>query len=686
MSSPAQRPTDNRPPLRVALFGCGKMGLHHLKAIKASGIADVVGVADPAANAEELTAVAGAQLRVFASAAELLAATRPDVVHIVTPPGSHADLAVQALDAGCHVYVEKPFTPTVVEARRVLAAAAERDLLVCPGHQVLFERPALAARDALSKIGRVVHVESYFSFKMVRRTITQVEQAKDILPHAVYPVVDQLRLGTGIENEPIEVVGVTATAGGDVYALLRLGPATAVVVVTLSGRPVEQYQSIVGTNGSLRPDYIGGGMAELVGPGTGPGVLLTPYRRSLQTLTGTTSGVTRLIMGGSYPGLRLLIKQFYLSVRDGQPSPLSPQSILDTVATCERIGLELDRVEEDHEKRAHAALREREAALVPARGPIVLVTGGTGLLGQRTVEELRAAGYPVRVIARRTPPPSRRVPGVEYAAGDLARGVDPILLQDVGVVVHSAAETAGGQSDHQRNSVDATRNILTTAAHAGVRKFIHISSIGILKSSREVGGALDEASPVDGNARRGPYVWGKAQSEHTAVSLGAELGVDVKVIRPGPLVDYNHFHPPGRLGRELGPLFVAMGPRNGVLSVCDVSTAAAVIRSYVGGFQEAPAMLNLVEAPGPKRRELMDRLLKHRPDLKVFWFPAFLLRLISGPARLLQRVALGSKQPVDIASAFASERYRTDLAASVIRQAQQRQPASAAMSHEPVGR
>ena len=56
-------------------------------------------------------------------------------------------------------------------------------------------------------IGRVVHIESYFSFKMVRRTITAVDQVKDILPHAVYPVVEQLRAGTGLADAPIEVVG-----------------------------------------------------------------------------------------------------------------------------------------------------------------------------------------------------------------------------------------------------------------------------------------------------------------------------------------------------------------------------------------------------------------------------------------------------------------------------------------------
>ena len=655
--------------LRVGLIGVGKMGRHHLKAVAASGLGAVVGVADPAASLEDLGELLPRDAVVVASAAELFDRTRPDVVHIVTPPGTHAALAEQALRAGCHVYIEKPFTPTHAEAASVLSLAQSLGRKVCAGHQVLFEASALAVWGALPEIGRVVHIESYFSFKMVRRTITPAEQVKDILPHAVYPVVDQIRAATGIIDRPIEIVGMSLDADGEAYALLRLGKVTAIVMVTLNGRPVEQYQVIVGTNGSLRPDYIGGGMARLVGPGTGPGVLLTPYRRAFRTLTGTTGGIYRLLAGGSYPGLRTLVRRFYQSIVDGAPPPLSPQSILDTVAICERIGDALDRVECESEWGARTRLEESADALPPldVRRPLVLLTGGSGLLGKRVAAELRQAGFGVRAIARRVPPFSRRVPGVEYVSGDLGRGIDRALLEGVGAVVHAAAETAGGKLDHQRNSIDATRLLVEAAADAGVKDFIHISSIAVLKTSREVGRALDETAPLDvGNLGRGPYVWGKAESELVAQRLGAERGLRVKIIRPGPLVDYAAFHPPGRLGRELGPAFVAVGPRSGDLSVCDVSTAARVIRSYLEAFDQAPPVLNLVESPAPRRRELLGRYLSGRPDLRAIWFPAVLLRALSGPLKLVQRLALGAKQPIDVAAAFASERYRTDLAAAVI--------------------
>jgi predicted dehydrogenase/nucleoside-diphosphate-sugar epimerase len=667
--------------LRVGLVGCGKMGLHHLTAIAETGRGTIVGIADPAASADDLRDAIGPDAIVVSSPEELIARARPEVVHIVTPPSTHAAIARTIVDAGCHVYIEKPFTPTIGEAEAILELAAARGVKVCAGHQVLFEPPAAAARDAVPSIGRVVHIESVFSFRTVRRTITPVDQAKDILPHAVYPLVDQLHSGSALRGAAIELNGLSVDASGEIRALLRLGDATATLLVTLNGRPIEHYLHIIATNGSVKADFIAGHVVRLVGPGTGAGVLATPYRRAWQILRGSSRGLARRILkrGASYPGLAALIGQFYDSILERAPLPLTPASILDTVRLCERIGDALDVAERAQEAAARSALSSAEMQLPSARPghPVVLVTGGTGLLGKRTVEELRAAGVPVRAVARRQPPYSRRAAGVEYISGDLARGLDPVAFLNVGTLVHCAAETAGGKADHQRNSIDATRRLIETAAAAGVRRMIHVSSLAVLKTSREMGRPLDESTPIERSERRGPYVWGKAESEILIREVAPRLGVDLKIIRPGPLVDYDAFQTPGRLGREVGPFYVGIGPKRGPLSVCDVSTAARVIRSYVDDFSAAPEIINLVEAPPPARGELLARYLRERPDLKVFWIPGWLLTALAGPLKLAQRVVLGAKQPVDIAAAFASERYQTDVAARVIARASAPAPASA---------
>ncbi len=55
----------------------------------------------------------------------------------------------------------------------------------------------------------------------------------------------------------------------------------------------------------MRADYVTGSVTRLLGPGTGPGILLTPFRRAWQTLKGATKNVLHIVLGhhGSYPGL-----------------------------------------------------------------------------------------------------------------------------------------------------------------------------------------------------------------------------------------------------------------------------------------------------------------------------------------------------------------------------------------------
>jgi nucleoside-diphosphate-sugar epimerase/predicted dehydrogenase len=606
----------------------------------------------------------------------MLDEARLDVAHVVTPAGTHGALARAVVERGIAVYVEKPFTTRVDEARTVLEVAASRGVPVCAGHQVLFEN---AARDAVASaelVAPITHVESYFSFRQVRRNLTPVEQVEDILPHAVYPIVEVLLAGSRPGDvRPLEIRALEVRSRGEVYAVVAGPAATGVVTVTLAGRPVEHRLRIVGENGAIEADFVSGAVVRLPGPGADAiAAILAPYRRAWQTATGATRGFARKIRNRkhAYEGLPVLVRAFYEAVRGTGPLPMSPASILETVRLCEHIGVELRRVENAHESDAEEALRAAQAALPSRDRGTVLLTGGTGFLGRTAAVEFRDAGWNVRIPARRIPRPSQRVAGCEYASCDLSQGIEAGMFEGVDAVVHAAAETAGGSEDQERNSVRATRLLVEAAAKAGVKRFVHVSSIAVLKPGREVGGVVDESTPVDrGNLGRGPYVWGKAESECEAVELGARLGVPVKVVRPGPLVDWRAFQPPGRLGREVGRRFVAIGGKRDPLSVCDVGTAAEVLRWYAEAFEQAPAFLNLVEPAAPTRLELLQRVLNARPDLKAFWVPGWLLRTVSPLLKLGQRLVLGSAKPIDVYAAFASERYDGRLAASVVARARE---------------
>jgi predicted dehydrogenase len=121
-------------PLRVLVAGCGNMGASHARAYHRMPEFEVVGLvsrgpASRGALAAELGGVAQ-----FGDYHEALRAARPDVVSINTYPETHGPFARAALEAGCHVFCEKPLATTVEEAQAVVEAARARGRKLVVGY------------------------------------------------------------------------------------------------------------------------------------------------------------------------------------------------------------------------------------------------------------------------------------------------------------------------------------------------------------------------------------------------------------------------------------------------------------------------------------------------------------------------------------------------------------------------
>ncbi|MDF0643651.1 MAG: Gfo/Idh/MocA family oxidoreductase [Nitrospira sp.] len=641
--------------LRIALIGAGRHAQHHVRAILRCSGADLVAVADPSDAAQAAMKQVAPRAKQYNSPEDLLSAERPDVIHICTPPASHALLALAALKAGCHVYVEKPFTERVEDAELVLKEAHARNLLVCAGHQLLYESPTRVLKQYLPSIGSVVHVESYFSFRTTRhapgggRVLRADHQMLDIIPHPVYLLLNVLEQAA---EGRTELVSLEFNDVGTVHALLRRGGVTGTLVVTLEGRPVESYLRVVGKNGALFADYVRSTTQRHIGPGSsGIDKLLAPYRQAWQLLSSTTSAMARRVLNSqrNYPGLVELFSTFYSSIRTNSSAPLSAESLLDTVGICQQVA--------DVLKAAEAkALTAAAPRSVDYRG--VLVTGGTGLLGREIVRALISRGRGVRVVARREPSPWERIAGVEYVTRDIAAGADASLFKGIDTVIHAAAETAGGWDEHQRNSLDATIHMVRGTAASGIAHFIHVSSLAVLAQAK--GRPIGDHHPLEPDSKgSGPYVWGKLESERRAVDLGTELGLSVKVIRPGALVDYDEFDPPGRLGKRLGNCFVAVGSPHDRLGIVDVRFAGRFLAWMTDTWDSVPSPLNLLDPVLPTKRELLDHLRKNNPDLTVLWLPTVLLVPLSWCVTLLQKMLRPGQPPINVAKVFRVLPYDT---------------------------
>lgn len=119
--------------LRVVVAGCGNMGSSHARAYQALEAFEVVGlVSRGATSRERLASELVGDIPTFESFDRALEEARPDVVSINTYPETHAALCKQSLEAGCHVFLEKPIANTVEEARDIvaLAKAKERKLVI----------------------------------------------------------------------------------------------------------------------------------------------------------------------------------------------------------------------------------------------------------------------------------------------------------------------------------------------------------------------------------------------------------------------------------------------------------------------------------------------------------------------------------------------------------------------------
>ncbi len=118
-------------PIRTLVVGLGTMGRSHALAYHANPAFEIVGLVNRSAP-ELPDALAGYPLGI--DFAEALARLKPDLVSIATYSDSHADLAVAAMRAGAHVFVEKPLATTTADARRVADVARETGAKVVVGY------------------------------------------------------------------------------------------------------------------------------------------------------------------------------------------------------------------------------------------------------------------------------------------------------------------------------------------------------------------------------------------------------------------------------------------------------------------------------------------------------------------------------------------------------------------------
>ncbi len=128
--------------MRVAVIGCGYWGKNLVRTF--AELRSLAAVVDP--DTEQAASLASQYSVASRSMGDVLSDPEIDAVVIAAPAKDHASVALDALRAGKHVFVEKPLALDVAEAQQVVAAAEERGLTLMVGHLLQYHPAFLALR------------------------------------------------------------------------------------------------------------------------------------------------------------------------------------------------------------------------------------------------------------------------------------------------------------------------------------------------------------------------------------------------------------------------------------------------------------------------------------------------------------------------------------------------------------
>jgi predicted dehydrogenase len=361
--------------LKVAIVGCGKIADGHIEEIqKLPAAARVVAVADLELLMAEQIATRYGVAAFYDDIDQLLAKERPDVVHITTPPQSHLPLAIKAMDAGAHVYVEKPLTLSYPDSKRLVDYARRAGKKLTIGYSYYFDPPVIALRELVAQgvLGEAVHVEAALGYNLagpfgkailgdgdhwVHRLPGKLIQNN--LDHILYKLPEFLpdpRTDEAFEADPLGDCRIMVSAWirrtqrfGDVRdnmldemrVTLQSGGASAYATFSAHVKPVGHYTRVYGTKSSAHVDH---GMRTLTFESQSAlpsafGRLAPAFDQGAQFLREGGRNLLHFARNEFhfFTGMNTLFARFYASIVEDGPPPIAYRDILRVAAWMDEI-------------------------------------------------------------------------------------------------------------------------------------------------------------------------------------------------------------------------------------------------------------------------------------------------------------------------------------------------------------
>lgn len=321
--------------LKTALIGCGAIAHEHYRYLQQSPLTKVVAVCDRSPAAGRYFRERFGVPTSFTDASEMLDTVKPDVVHVLTPPSTHADLVVSSLAAGAHVFCEKPIALSLAALAQIEEAARRADRYYAENHNYRFNDP-IRRLDALitaNRLGAVRQVDLLLAVPMADSDLGSPAGAvHDYLTHAAY-----LALHFMDAKAPAEVVGadwalIDGPAGArysEMSALVRCGDTRASIRISGSIRPMAFRVAVRGTKGMAEAELFQPYVRQEFQHDSGQfGPLLDLGGNGLRQVRSAAGNLRdKIRQHGAYVGLVNLLGQFYEAIQAGRTPPVSATQI-----------------------------------------------------------------------------------------------------------------------------------------------------------------------------------------------------------------------------------------------------------------------------------------------------------------------------------------------------------------------
>jgi predicted dehydrogenase len=374
--------------LRVAIVGCGKIADQHLQAIRRISDCSVVAVCDlEPLMARQLGERFGIS-ECFSNVEEMLRASRPDVVHITTPPQSHCSIAQTCLEKGAHVYVEKPFTVTADEAEALIQLANRRSLNVTAGHNLQFTLEMLQMRRLVDQGflgGKPVHLESYFSYDLGDATYAkglfgnQNHWVRKLPGALLHNIISHgvAKLAEFLDDDLIDIIAVAGQSpqlkslgGEQILDELRVlirdkTGTTAFFCFSTQLKGINELR-LHGPTGSIVVDHISGTAIrnKYQSYKSYLTYFMPPFRAAREHLRNARINVTNFVRQRLHQdfGMKELIERFYNSIRSDSPPPVPYREIILTARIMDEIFAQIYGGQKPEERMQSAKLEHQRSA------------------------------------------------------------------------------------------------------------------------------------------------------------------------------------------------------------------------------------------------------------------------------------------------------------------------------------